>query len=70
MLPSVAYREGGEILSAPRHTFEELIRQNSINTQTIVFNNTVQNLSELQTKWEVPFKDSWHIQLFGSLVNS
>ena len=67
---NLAYREGDEVLSAPRQAFEEMIRQGSINTDTIVFNNMVQNLNELQTKWEVPFKDSWHIQLFGSLVIS
>ncbi|BAU55536.1 ABC transporter ATPase [Mucilaginibacter gotjawali] len=66
---NLAYREGSEVLSAPRHVFENLIKQGSINTDTIVFNNMVQNLSELQTKWEVPFKDSWHIQLFRDLIN-
>ena len=65
---NLAYREGSEVLSAPRHAFEDLIKKGSINTNTIVFNNMVQNLKELQTKWEVPFKDSWHIQLFGNLV--
>lgn len=67
---NLAYREGEHILSAPRHIFEGLIKQNSINKQTIVFNNLVQNLAELQTQWEVPFKDSWHIRLFGDLVNN
>lgn len=67
---NLAYREGEHILSAPRHVFEGLIKQNSINKQTIVFNNLVQNLAELQTQWEVPFKDSWHIRLFGDLVNN
>jgi len=65
---NLAYRSCEEILSVPRHTFEELITRKNIDTNTIVFNNMVQNLSELETKWEVPFKDSWHIQLFGSLV--
>ena len=65
---NLAYRDGNEVLSAPRHDFEEMLKQGNINTQTIVFNNMVQNLSELQTKWEVPFKDSWHIQLFRDLV--
>jgi hypothetical protein len=65
---NLAYREGNEVLSAPRHDFEAMLKQGSINTNTIVFNNMVQNLNELQTKWEVPFKDSWHIQLFGSLI--
>jgi len=66
---NLAYREGNEVLSAPRHDFEAMLKQGSINKNTIVFNNMVQNLRELQTKWEVPFKDSWHIQLFGDLVN-
>jgi hypothetical protein len=65
---NLAFREGNEVLSAPRHDFEAMLKQGSINTDTIVFNNMVQNLNELQTKWEVPFKDSWHIQLFRDLV--
>ncbi len=65
---NLAYKEGSEVLSAPRHTFEELIKQGRINTNTTVYNNMVQNLAELNAKWEVPFKDSWHIQLFSDLV--
>lgn len=66
---NLAYREGNEILSLPRHDFEDLIKQGKINTDTIVFNNLAQTLTELETKWEVPFKDSWHIQLFRDLVS-
>jgi hypothetical protein len=65
---NLAYREADEVLSLPRHKFEDLLKQGSINTNTIVYNNLVQNLTELQTKWEVPFRDSWHIQLFRDLV--
>ena len=65
-----AYREGSEVLSAPRHQFEELLKSGKVNSNTIVFNNLVQDLAQLQTKWEVPFKDSWHIQLFGDLVHN
>jgi hypothetical protein len=65
---NLAYRSGNEILSVPRHAFEELLVNKTIDTNTIVFNNMVQNIAELNTKWEVPFKDSWHIQLFRSLV--
>ena len=67
---NLAYRKGSEVLSAPRAQFEELLKQGNINTDTIVFNNLVQNLTELENKWEVPFKNSWHIQLFGNLVAS
>lgn len=67
---NLAYRKGNEVLSAPRHAFEEKLKQDDIGTNTIVFNNLVQNLDELNTKWEVPFKDSWHVQLFGNLVSA
>jgi hypothetical protein len=67
---NLAYREENEVLSAPRHDFEEMLKQGTITTETIVFNNMVQNLNELQTKWEVPFKDSWHAQLFGNLITA
>jgi len=65
---NLAYRSGNEIVSVPRNTFEELLTNKTIDSNTIVFNNLVQNAAELETKWEVPFKNSWHNQLFGSLV--
>nr|WP_294941432.1 ABC transporter ATPase [uncultured Mucilaginibacter sp.] len=65
---NLAYRDGEEILSVPRQQFENLLKEGKITTETIVFNNLVQNVTELNTKWEVPFKDSWHIQLFRDLV--
>jgi len=63
-----AYREGEKVLSAPRHQFEELLKAGEITNNTIVFNNLIHTLNDLETKWEVPFKDSWHPQLFGDLV--
>jgi hypothetical protein len=66
---NLAYREGEKVLSAPRHEFEELLKSGKINSNTIVFNNLVPTLADLETKWEVPFKDSWHPQLFGNLVS-
>lgn len=65
---NLAYREGEKVLSAPRDEFEDLLRSGKINSNTIVYNNLVQNLEQLETKWEVAFKDSWHNQLFGDLV--
>lgn len=67
---NLAYRDGEEIKSVSRNEFEELIKAGTITDNTIVFNNLVQTLAELNTKWEVPLKDSWHIQLFGNLLVS
>jgi hypothetical protein len=65
---NLAYRSGEDVLSTNRAGFEELLKNGAINNNTIVFNNLVQNLAELETKWEVPFKDSWHPRLFQALV--
>ena len=65
---NLAYRSGDEVLSVNRAGFEDMLKQGAINSDTIVFNNLVQNLAELETKWEVPFKDSWHPRLFQALV--
>ncbi|HEY9003597.1 MAG TPA: ABC transporter ATPase [Mucilaginibacter sp.] len=67
---NLAYREGEKVLSAPRDEFEDLLRSGKINSNTIVYNNLVQNLEQLETKWEVPFKESWHNQLFGNLITT
>ncbi len=65
---NLAYRSGDEVLATNRAGFEDLLKQGAINSNTIVFNNLVQSLAELETKWEVPFKDSWHPRLFQALV--
>ena len=65
---NLAYRNGDRIVSVSRNEFEELIKAGTITDNSIVFNNLVQTLAELQTKWEVPLKKSWHMQLFGSLL--
>lgn len=67
---NLAYKEGEEVLSAPRNAFEELIKQGTITGNTTVFNNLVQSVAELNTKWEVPFSQSWHPQLFRYLITA
>ena len=62
---NLAYHDGEHIVSTSRNEFEERIKTGAITQDTLVFNNLVQTLEELQTKWEVPLKDSWHMQLFG-----
>src|ERR1700744_1643759 len=36
---NLAYREADEVLSLPRHDFEELLKQGKINKESIVYNN-------------------------------
>lgn len=65
---NLAYRNGEQVQSAPRAQFEVLVKEGKITPDTIVFNNVIQTLAELKNKWEVPFKQSWHAQMFGSLI--
>jgi hypothetical protein len=55
-----AYLEGEKIKIAPRSVFATHYKTGEINENTLVFNNLINTLGELSTKWIVPLKDSWH----------
>ena len=61
----VSFRsDDGIVQLVNRVQFESLIQEGSVHADTIVFNNIIQNSDELATKWEIPFKDSWHSKVF------
>jgi hypothetical protein len=55
-----AVKFGNDVAIVKRKDFESLISKGEINGDSIVFNNLVETKSELENKWEVPFKESWH----------
>ncbi len=62
----VAYiDENNMVQIADRSEFENLIKLGSITADTIVFNNLITSSEELQDKWQVAFKDSWHAKIFA-----
>ncbi|WP_231426217.1 ABC transporter ATPase [Pedobacter sp. Leaf250] len=65
---NMAYKVADEVIVNSKEDFETLVNIKQINSDTIVFNNMVQTLSELETKWEVPFKNSWHSTVFAHLL--
>lgn len=65
---NIAYKIDGAVHVQSKEDFETLVNIKNITPETIVFNNMVQNLHELETKWEVPFKDSWHSTVFAHLL--
>ncbi|MEJ6979778.1 ABC transporter ATPase [Pedobacter sp. P351] len=67
---NIAYRDENGIKSCSREEFEKLITEGKVTEDTIVFNNLVQTLAELEQNWEVPLKNSWHARVFGSLINA
>ncbi|MGI4804828.1 MAG: hypothetical protein ACRYFL_08670 [Janthinobacterium lividum] len=65
-----AYFSGDEIKTANREAFETLLREGKVNAETIVFNNMVSTLADLESKWQVPLKNSWHNRVFGNLIQA
>ena len=66
----LAYRDGENINTCNRTEFEELLRTGSLNSETIVFNNLISTRKALETNWQIPMKDSWHAQVFRTLMHA
>jgi len=65
---NIAYKVNGEVVVNSKEDFETLVNIKQVTPETIVFNNMVQNLAELDSKWEVPFQNSWHASVFAHLL--
>ena len=63
----VAYKvdDENEIVTLPQEEFVGLVAQGTLNENTIVFNNLVTSKQDLETKWEVPLRESWHFELIS-----
>lgn len=62
-----AYKNAeGEVFTADKKQFEQLIKAGTITGETTVFNTLVKNKSELETGFEIPFEKSWHKNLVAS----
>lgn len=59
----VAYRSGEEVLECDVSTFSAMLQDGSADMDTVVFNNVVQNIHELETNWETTVSQSWHANL-------
>lgn len=65
---NIAYRVDDEVKVQGKEDFETLVNIKQVTPETIVFNNMVQTLADLDAKWEVPFKNSWHSSVFAHLL--
>ncbi|CAM4156768.1 hypothetical protein SAMN06265348_105154 [Pedobacter westerhofensis] len=65
---NMAYKVGQKVVVVNKEDFETLITIKKVTPETIVFNNMVQNLADFETKWEVPFRESWHNKVFADLL--
>lgn len=65
---NMAYKLGDKVIVVNKEDFETLVNIKAVGPGTIVFNNMVQSLQEFETKWEVPFEQSWHSKVFAHLL--
>ncbi|MEJ7560160.1 MAG: ABC transporter ATPase [Pedobacter sp.] len=65
---NMAYLVDNKVVVASKEDFETLINIKAVGPKTIVFNNMVQTLADFQNKWQVPFEESWHKQVFAHLL--
>ena len=59
------YRDQNEIKTISRDQLSHLALKNAIDSNTIVFDMTLQNLGDLRSgKFEIRMRDSWHKNIF------
>lgn len=61
---NVTYKTGDFIAFKSLSDFKKMVKDKSVNENTIVFNNLVNTIAEWNDFWEVEAKDSWHNRFF------
>jgi len=61
---NVSFKQGEFIAYKNLKEFRQMIKNKSVSSRTIVFNNLVSNIREFKDNWEVSASDSWHSRFF------
>ncbi|NQY11068.1 MAG: ABC transporter ATPase [Flavobacteriales bacterium] len=61
----VAYYEGEDVKSCSLSEFKSRLQDGQSDENTLVFNNLIEVKQEMDAKWVLPVKDSWHAQLLN-----
>lgn len=61
---NVSYKQGQFVAHKTLLDFKKMVKDKAVSKSTIVFNNLVTNIEELNENWEVPAEDSWHSRFF------
>lgn len=62
---AIAYKENNAIKISSMAEFTNLAKTGVITKNTIVFNNMINTIEGVNTLWEVPATQSWHIRFFN-----
>lgn len=61
---NVAFKQGEFVTYKTLLEFKKLAKEKAVSGNTIVFNNLVNTIEEMNESWEVPANDSWHSRFF------
>lgn len=61
----IAYRKGNDIETFKFNELDAMLASGEVTMETPVFNNLVTKESDLQTKWEIPLKNSPFVKSFS-----
>lgn len=59
----ITYRSESELLHCDVNEFRKRWELGEVSEDTIVFNNVLETLADLDSKWEVPVRESWVLNL-------
>ena len=65
----IAYKKGDSVTTCKREDFEKLIDAGEITDDTIVFNTLLNTKKDFDSKWEVPYSESWLKNLRSSHIS-
>lgn len=63
------FNENNEVECYLKNKFSELVQLESFNENTLVFNNQVKTIEEIDLNWIISFKESWHNNFFSKSDN-
>ncbi|MQP24302.1 ABC transporter ATPase [Flavobacterium sp. LMO8] len=61
---NVTFKIGDHVAFKPLIEFKKMAKEKAVSENTIVFNNLLNTLGELNDFWEVPANESWHNRFF------
>lgn len=61
---NVTFRQGEYITHKSLLDFKKMVKEKSVSSHTVVFNNLVNTIEEWKECWEVPACESWHSRFF------
>lgn len=61
---NVSYKQGEFVAHKSLIDFRKMVKDKAVSINTIVFNNLVNTIEELNENWEVPAGESWHNRFF------